>query len=72
MILTRAQLAEAIKHWGEHGDDGIEHLKLTRQASALVTVLAQMDYHRQDTAALDDGSELARLADAALRTSAPL
>ncbi len=69
MTITRAQLAAAIDHWGRHGDGGIPGLRLTRQASQLVTVLALMDFHDQPTAALPAGSDLARLAEVALTPS---
>jgi hypothetical protein len=59
--LQRAELARAIDYWGRNGDGGEPGICLTRQASALVTVLANMDFAREREVMLPAGGRLAEL-----------
>ncbi|PTT93031.1 hypothetical protein DBR42_00905 [Pelomonas sp. HMWF004] len=64
MNVTREQLARAIDFWGKRvgaDDHNAERITLPKEASLLVDVLAEMDFYRQPLAAVEDGSERARL-----------
>lgn len=60
-IVTREQLVRAVQHWGAVGEDGEPGMRLTRQASALVTVLALMDFEHESEVALPANGSLAGL-----------
>jgi hypothetical protein len=60
MKFTRSELASAIHFWGTAGSGG-DALCLTREASLLVDVLANMDFAREAEVEISDASERGQL-----------
>lgn len=52
LVLERQDLVVALAYWGTHGSGAEPGLRLTRQASKLVEVLATMDYFGQERVSL--------------------
>ncbi len=61
LAISRAELAQAIHHWGQAGQEAEPGMKLTQEASALVEVLAVMDFERQDSVLLPRSSRPGQL-----------
>ena len=61
MVLSRNDLVAAIVYWGAHGKPVDAGSKLTEEASKLVDVLGRMDFEREASVRLGDGTERAEL-----------
>lgn len=61
LAISRAELAQAIHHWGEAGQGGEPGMKLAREASVLVEVLALMDFEHQTSVLLPRSSRPGQL-----------